>query len=61
MTGAELILNLRAEGEPEILRSAVAGGVASVAEEACIRVDTEHLEHFRPARPSPTYRMPTIV
>jgi G3E family GTPase len=61
VSGGELIVNLRAEGEPEILQSAVADGVASVAEAAGIRVDTEHLEHFRPARPSPTYRMPTIV
>jgi Ni2+-binding GTPase involved in maturation of urease and hydrogenase len=56
---AELIVNLRAEGDPEILAAAVAQGVARTAEATGMRAETLHLEHFRPARPSPTYRMAT--
>jgi G3E family GTPase len=56
----DLMVNLRAEGDPEALRAAVAAGVARVAADAGVRAATEHLEHFRPARPSPTHRMATV-
>jgi G3E family GTPase len=55
----ELILNLRAEGDPEILRAAVADSVTRIAAPRGIRAVTRHLEHFRPSRPSPTHRMAT--
>lgn len=60
-TDGELIVNLRAEGEPEILRLAVAEGVGHAAARLGVDVATEHLESFRPARPSPTYRMGTVA
>ncbi len=54
----ELILNLRAESDPEELR----GIVLRSLQESAVRaggVDAriEHMEHFRPARPVPTHRM----
>lgn len=60
IVGGELIVNLRAEGDPEILRGAVEC-VTRVAGARGVAAETEHLEHFRPARPSPTYRMATAA
>ena len=59
LTSGELIVNLRAEGDPEFLRSSVVETLADVSARAGARVETIHMEHFRPARPSPTYRMAT--
>lgn len=50
-----LILNLRAEGDPAALQEAVLAGLAAAAGGLDIRV--EHLEHFRPAQPTPTHRL----
>ena len=53
----QLILNLRAETDPETLRHSVTGAVAALAEKpggpAAV---LEHLEHFRPGKPQPTHR-----
>jgi G3E family GTPase len=59
MTG-ELILNLRAEGDPELLRSAAIDTVGAVTSRVSARADVIHMEHFRPARPSPTHRIATV-
>ena len=58
--GGELIVNLRAEGEPDVLRDVVneALTAASAAFGAAARI--VHVEHFRPARPNPTYRFATV-
>jgi hypothetical protein len=56
---AELIVNLRAEADPEALSRAVAEGVQQAASAAGIRAKVGHLERFRPSPPSPTYRMAT--
>jgi hypothetical protein len=53
LSAGELLVNLRAEADPELLRSAVAGAIASSGCEA----EITHVEHFRPAKPQPTYRM----
>jgi len=53
----ELIVNLRAEGDPECLRWALLEGLAGVASDDRLRLAIDHLEHFRPARPEPTHRM----
>lgn len=53
----ELIVNLRAEGDPEILRRAALGSVNDRAAAAGIAVTLEHVEHFRPARPVPAHRV----
>ena len=48
-----LLINLRAEAEPDLLRQSVADALAGCGCQAEIR----HIEHFRPSRPHPTYRM----
>ena len=57
ITGAQIIVNLRAEAAPEHLeqelRAVVAAGLAG-AEGADLTI--EHLEFFRPGRPEPTHR-----
>jgi Ni2+-binding GTPase involved in maturation of urease and hydrogenase len=58
-TGGELIVNLRAEGSPDLLRTAVTGAVAAAAQRVGAGAIVAHIEHFRPARPSPTHRMAT--
>jgi G3E family GTPase len=60
LAGGELIVNLRAEGEPDVLRDVVTAALTAVAADARARADIVHMEHFRPARPSPTHRMATI-
>jgi G3E family GTPase len=53
VSGGELLVNLRAEADPDLLRSSVLAAL-----EACpCQVRVNHVEHFRPAKPSPTYRM----
>ena len=53
LSSGELLINLRAEADPEVLRQAVAGALAVSGCQA----EIAHLEHFRPAKPQPTYRM----
>lgn len=48
----ELIINLRAEADPEILRNAVHSALESFT-----TLTLEHEEYFRPGRPEPEYRM----
>jgi G3E family GTPase len=56
----ELIVNLRAEGDPELLRSAMLGTLAAVISRHGARGEPVHMEHFRPARPTPTHHMATV-
>ena len=51
----QLIINLRAEGDPNILRTAVETAIANVPDNLTAKLD--HLEHFRPGKPEPTHRM----
>ena len=53
----ELIINLRAEGDPEILRREAVGALTAQAADAGLALDVEHIEHFRPGRPVPTHRV----
>jgi len=53
----ELVVNLRAEGDPEILDAAARESIADAARAASLDVVTAHEEHFRPSRPVPTHRM----
>ena len=50
-----LLLNLRAEADPELLERAVARAVEAVA--AARPCEIIHVEHFRPGRPVPTHRL----
>lgn len=55
ITGGQIILNLRAECDPERLAVMVKESVALLSCEEC-RLHLDHLEHFRPGRPEPTHR-----
>jgi G3E family GTPase len=58
LRAGQLILNLRAETEPETLRRAVVEGLASLGTSpGRLRARVEHLEFFKPGRPQPTYRV----
>jgi G3E family GTPase len=51
----QLILNLRAEGEPESLRQAVEETLRGVFA-GKLRAELEHIESFKPGQPRPTHR-----
>jgi Ni2+-binding GTPase involved in maturation of urease and hydrogenase len=56
-TSGQLILNVRAEADPDALRSAVESAVAALGTlEDGVRGRLEHAEQFRPGRPTPTHR-----
>lgn len=52
--GGQLVVNLRAEAEPELLASTLADEIAVRSE-----LSLEHVEHFAPAQPEPTHRLRT--
>ncbi len=56
----ELIVNLRAEGDPARLRALVEASVAQAAIAVAAEATIVHCEHFRPAKPEPTHRLATI-
>lgn len=54
----ELLLNIRAEVDPDTLeRAADAGLEQAIAMEASLLFRITHLEHFRPGMPTPTHRV----
>lgn len=56
-TGGQLIVNLRAEAEPETLIEAVKAGIEAVKTGFFgLHATLDHEEHFRPGKPVPTYR-----
>jgi G3E family GTPase len=56
-TGGQLILNLRAETDPENLLNAVRSALNSVtAAMTGLSASLDHEEHFRPGKPVPTHR-----
>ncbi len=55
----QLIINLRAEGDPELLREVVTNAVDNMP--ASIFAKLDHLEHFRPGKPEPTHRVTDLV
>jgi G3E family GTPase len=57
LTAGELIVNLRAEGDPADLHRAVMAALDQVGDRDDLAVDVVHSEHFRPGRPQPTHRM----
>ena len=57
VTGGELILNLRAEGDPDLLRQVAWRALDAVAaSRPGLSLSVEHEEFFRPAPPQPTHR-----
>ena len=62
LTRGQLILNLRAEAVPEVLRAAVEAAVAKCGGgNPKLSATLEHLEHFRPGKPQPTHRITTMM
>lgn len=57
LAGGELIVNLRAEGDPEVLRRIARETSAAVAAPVQAGITIRHEEHFRPGKPVPTHRM----
>jgi G3E family GTPase len=55
---AQLIINVRAEAAPNILSDAVREGLAAATKTfATLKSTIDHLEHFRPGKPTPTHRI----
>ncbi len=58
----QLIINLRAEAAPELLGAAVREALAATAARfPTLQATVEHLEHFRPGKPSPTHRFTQVA
>jgi G3E family GTPase len=57
LAAGELIVNLRAEGDPSQLNDIAVAALEAVARESRVVIAVEHIEHFRPGRPQPTHRM----
>ena len=55
----QLIINLRAEGDPELLRDTINYAISKVP--ASLTAKLEHLEHFRPGKPEPTHRVTNLA
>ena len=54
----QLILNVRAEAAPDVLGTAVHEGLQEVAKKfPGLKATVDHLEHFRPGKPTPTHRI----
>ncbi len=54
---AELIVNLRAEAEPSLLKSLCLVCLAELAAQVGVTFTLTHEDAFRPGRPTPTHRM----
>ena len=60
VTGGQLIINLRAEAAPDILGTVVREALLAAANTfPTLKATLDHLEHFRPGKPTPTHRFKT--
>ena len=54
-------VNLRAEAAPDVRGTVVRDALAASAREfPTLKATLEHLEHFRPGKPTPTHRFQTV-
>jgi G3E family GTPase len=60
LSRGELIVNLRAEGDPARLAAAVDAATLDAADAQSLVVSPIHSEHFRPGQPDPTYRLTPV-
>jgi hypothetical protein len=61
VTGGQLIVNLRAEARPDELEALVRDALAvSARNVATLHANIEHLEQFRPGKPTPTHRIHSL-
>lgn len=56
----ELIVNLRAEADPDALQSIVAGILDRAGLDEGKKLTVLHMEAFRPGRPTPTHRLSEV-
>ncbi|HEX4000440.1 MAG TPA: GTP-binding protein [Pirellulales bacterium] len=56
----EMIVNLRAEAAPEMLREVVGSALDNVAAAHQIACQRQHMEVFRPGKPVPTHRLAAV-
>jgi len=55
--GGQITINLRVEADPALLERVVRQALAAAAGAiATLHIKLEHLEHFRPGKPTPTHR-----
>jgi G3E family GTPase len=59
LTDGELILNLRAESDPDRLKMVIDDVLGHVTRALNVTATVAHMEHFKPGRPVPTHRMVT--
>jgi len=59
IASGQLIINLRAEADPETLKTAVETALANAPKNLTATLD--HLEHFRPGKPEPTHRVTDLA
>ncbi len=59
LQSGELIVNLRAEADPAVLREIVQQLVTSAASDP-LKLELAHFEAFRPGRPTPTHRLSAV-
>ncbi|MBM3778944.1 MAG: cobalamin biosynthesis protein P47K [Acidimicrobiia bacterium] len=57
LEAGELVVNLRAEGDPDVLRAETRAALDRAAAAHGLTASIEHIEHFRPGRPVPTHRL----
>jgi len=58
----QLIINLRAEANPTLLKQAVIEAVQQMeTDHPQVKGTLDHVEHFRPGKPEPTYRLTEAV
>ena len=56
--GGQLIINVRAEAAPDVLGTAVREGLSAATKKfPGMKATVDHLEHFRPGKPTPTHRI----
>jgi G3E family GTPase len=61
VTGGQLIVNLRAEAPPDELEALVRDALAVAAQKvATLHANVDHLEQFRPGKPTPTHRITAL-
>ena len=60
LESGQLILNLRAEADPDLLRQTVLAVIRDVSTSTGVDATVAHLEHFRPGKPRPTHRLAGI-
>ena len=62
VNSGQLIINLQAEAAPDVLGTVVCDSLASTQEAfPTLKATLDHLEHFRPGKPSPTHRFRTAA